>query len=215
MENGYEIGYELVSKQVRAYRTNDVNSVRRALSSNIQEYLVHEGVKEDEPHTFKNVFQCGVAISLGVAIFFMRVVLNNSILLTTLCIGLYTSIIAVTFVNDSIQQSRNTIFLGTGVIEQKEDTKKTFLKKLEGRHLHVLLDTANAPKIKIEAQIIDKPTLFVKHLVFTKDVERTMQYGKYFGSTGFFYPPAMVKDIDSIIAELTKRKIIRYVQTMS
>ncbi|EPY33405.1 hypothetical protein STCU_02235 [Strigomonas culicis] len=205
MENGYEIGYELVSKQVRAYRTNDVNSVRRALSSNIQEYLVHEGVKEDEPHTFKNVFQCGVAISLGVAIFFMRVVLNNSILLTTLCIGLYTSIIAVTFVNDSIQQSRNTIFLGTGVIEQKEDTKKTFLKKLEGRHLHVLLDTANAPKIKIEAQIIDKPRFLQAPRVY-KSVERTMQYGKYFGSTGFFYPPAMVKDIDSIIAELTKKK---------
>ncbi|CCW64205.1 unnamed protein product [Phytomonas sp. EM1] len=202
MSEEFTFGYELKSKQVRRYKLNDISSVRRAICANAQEYLSFEGINEESPVNIWRTLLHVFISSMGVLIFLNRKKITQDWPLYILSYAGFFGVVAGMLVNNAMQQSHSVFFMGSGKLENNAIKKFAGLNRHKLRfHLFVY---PYSPQVKFLAEIIESRRLFEnpKSLV---SVEKTVQYGKYFGSTGFFYPPALVKDIDEIIESLIQK----------
>lgn len=204
MTSSFSFGYELKSKQVRKYRPNDINSVRRAISVNAQEYLEYEGVEELQ--LSKWALLAGfLATGLGVAIHVMKMSLAKDPLLTTACISGFFFLVGGMQLSDYLQKNRDVIFVGTGKVTPLEGTKSP-VAALKNQRLRLLLHCEEfSPIIRIQAQLVGKPHLFSPAKVH-RSVEKSVPYGRYFSPSGYFFPPVLTNDLDDLVKKLTKKK---------
>lgn len=197
----HTLGYEIKSKQVRAYETNDLSSVHRALSVNTQEYLAHEGLEEDPPMKLSTVFLETTAIAVGFYLFISKITFHTNPVAVAACFAAFVALVGGMTLNTYMQQSSDLVFQGTGKV-RRDPPPKALFASLQGKRLSVFLVVKGfSPEVKFVAQITKAPALFRKPEVISS-VEKKVQYGKYFGSTGFFYPPALTQDLDSLLKRL-------------
>ncbi|CCW71299.1 unnamed protein product [Phytomonas sp. Hart1] len=202
MTEEIEFGYALKSKQVRHYEINDLDSVKRALTANAQEYLVYEGVEEKSPVSVSgSIFRVFIS-SLGIFIFIAgKKILAQRLLSYISFIGFFGLILGM-IVNNCIHDSYSVFFVGSGKVGSTPNKKFAALNHHKLRfHLFIY---PYSPLVKFIAEITDSGRLFrpYKSLV---SVEKNVYYGKYFGSNGYFYPPALTSDVDDIIEELIQK----------
>lgn len=196
-------GYAAESKQVRQYQTNDTDSVYRALSANIQEYLSHEGLVERSPfrlsHTLLQIFTA----ALGVWIFVVKVSFKAQPFLTVGCFVSFAALVAGQLISAFMQHSSNVVFESTGSLRADAQPRKCF-RALQGRRIRIVLALDGfSTNARITAQCVGPSHTFSPANIF-KSEQMAVQYGKYFGSTGYFYPPALVHDLDAMLSALAR-----------
>lgn len=203
----YTFGYELNSKQVRAYQPHDLGSVRRAITANLQEYLVFEGVKEEDPTSLKNLFLKVLTICSAAGIYVMsKSKVSGFFLLGG--IATFAALVVFQYTCSVMQHNDDVVFVGTGkLLPDASRTQKQCFKKLKGQRLCIRLrqDDGAVPLVKFEVQIIGNSKLFAPPTVYSR-TEQTVQYGQFFGSTGFFFPPPLIKLVDSMLEAVTFKK---------
>lgn len=203
----YSFGYELNSKQVRAYQPHDIGSVRRAITANLQEYLAFEGIVEEDPTSLKNLFLKALTICGAAGIY----VMSKSKVSGTSMLGslvAFAALVAFQYACSVMQHNEDVVFVGVGkLVSDSSRTQKTCFKKLKNQRLCIRLqqDVTAVPVIKFEAQIIGESKLFSPPTVYSR-TEQTVQFGQFFGSTGFFFPPPLIKLVDSMLESVTSRK---------
>lgn len=203
----YAFGYELNSKQVRAYQPHNLGSVRRALTANLQEYLVFEGVVEEDPTSLKNVFLKVLTICGGAGIYVMTKS-NVSGVLQLVSICAFFACVIFQYACSLLQHNDDVVFVGTGMpLSDSSRTQKRCFKKLKNQRLCIRLrqEDSAAPVVKFEAQIIGGSKLFAPPTVYSH-TEQSVQYGQFFGSTGFFFPPPLIKLVDGMLETVTSKK---------
>lgn len=203
----FTFGYELRSKQVRAYQLCDLGSVRRAITANLQEYLVYEGVVEEDPTSLGNLFLKVVTICGAAGIYAMSKSKVSGVLMAS-SIAAFAGLVVFQYVCGVMQHSEDVVFVGTGKpLLDPSRTQKQCFKKLKDQRLLIKLwqkDTA-VPVVTLEAQIVGESKLFSPPIVYSR-TEQTVQYGQFFGSTGFFFPPPLIKLVDSMLDTLMSKK---------
>ncbi|KAG5512291.1 hypothetical protein JKF63_07813 [Porcisia hertigi] len=205
----YNFGYELGSKQIRRYVVNDVRSVHRALASNIQDYLAYEGVKEENPVSLKNVFLKVFTLGVAAGAYALSKRQVSGLLLAGSFL-FFGMLIVFQIAYNIVQNNGDIIFVGTGrLIEDKLRSQKPCFCHLVNRRLCVRLtqEDLSIPVVTLTVQLIGPSSLFSQPPVYSEAV-KTVQYGQFFGSTGFFFPPPLLKLVDELLesAVSTKRK---------
>ncbi|AIN95135.1 hypothetical protein LPMP_010340 [Leishmania panamensis] len=203
----YDFGYELASKQVRVYQTNDVGSVYRALTANLQEYLAYEGIQEEDPTSLKNMFVKVLTVGVGVAVYVLCKSHASEVLLAGSFL-FFGALVAFQLVCSILQHNGNIIFIGSGrVVEDQQRGQKPCFRKLKNQRICIRLTQENMfiPVVKFEVQLIGPSRMFSPPTVYSR-VEKTVQYGQFFGSTGFFFPPALQELIDGMLEAVASKK---------
>ncbi|GET85388.1 hypothetical protein, conserved [Leishmania tarentolae] len=203
----YEFGYELNSKQVRVYQTNDLGSVHRAINANLQEYLAYEGIEEEKPTSLKNLLLKVLALGSAAEVYVISKMHVSRLLLVSSFL-FFGILIAFQIAFSVLQDNGNIIFVGTGkLIESPSRSQKPIFHKLRNQRLCVRLthENVSTPLVKFEFQLIGPSRLFSPPTVYSR-VEKTVQYGQFFGSTGFFFPPPLQKLIDGMLEAVVSKK---------
>ncbi|KPA73685.1 hypothetical protein ABB37_09615 [Leptomonas pyrrhocoris] len=203
----YSFGYELKSKQVRAYQVHDLGSVRKAIIANLQEYLDYEGVAEEEPTSLKNIFLKVVTICGAAGIYVMsKSNVSGAWLLGS--IAAFAALVVFQYACSVMEHSEDVVFVGTGkALSHSSRAQKPCFVKLKNQRLCIRIrqDNVEIPVIQFETQIIGNSKLFSPPTVYSRN-EQTVQYGQFFGSTGFFFPPPFIKLVDSMLDAVTSKK---------
>ncbi|CAJ1985619.1 hypothetical protein - conserved [Leishmania donovani] len=203
----YEFGYELNSKQVRVYQTHDVGSVHRAITANLQEYLAYEGVQEEDPTSLKNLFVKALTLGAAAEVYVLSKFPVSGLLLAS-SFFFFGILIAFQLTSSLLQRNGDIIFVGTGRLTGNPSrSQKPCFRKLKNQRLCVRLtqESMCAPLVKFEFQLIGPSRLFSPPPVYSQ-VEKTVQYGQFFGSTGFFFPPPLQKLIDGMLEAVVSKK---------
>lgn len=203
----FKFGYELNSKQVRVYQPHDIGSVRRAISANLQEYLVHEGIHEEDPTSLKNLFLKVLTLCVAAGVYVLSKSRVSGQLLATAFV-LFAALIGFQVACSMLQRNDSVIFVGTGqLLEDQTRVQKSCFRKLKRQRVCVRLTQENlaVPVVRLEVQIIGPSRLFAPPPVYSR-VEKSVQYGQFFGSTGFFFPPPLISLIDGMLESVSVRK---------
>ncbi|KAG5488106.1 hypothetical protein LSCM1_08171 [Leishmania martiniquensis] len=203
----YQFGYELNSKQIRVYQTNELGSVQRAITANLQEYLAYEGIQEDAPTSLKNLLLKVLSLGVAAEVYALSKLRVHGLPLTC-SILFFGVLIAFQAACSVLQKNANVIFVGTGgPIDDQSRSQKPCFRKLKNRRVcfRMMQESASAPVVRLEVQLIGPPRLFSPPIVYSR-VEKTMQYGQFFGSTGFFFPPPLLKLIDEMLESVVSKK---------
>ncbi|CAG9567097.1 conserved hypothetical protein [Leishmania major strain Friedlin] len=202
----YEFGYELNSKQVRVYQTHDVGSVHRAITANLQEYLAYEGVQEEDPTSLKNLFVKALTLGVATEVYVLSKFRVSGLLLAS-SFFFFGILIAFQLTCSFLQRNGDIIFVGTGRLIEGPRPQKRCFRKLKNQRLCVRLtqESMCAPLVKFEFQLIGPSRLFSPPPVYSQ-VEKSVQYGQFFGSTGFFFPPPLQKLVDGMLEAVVSKK---------
>jgi hypothetical protein len=203
----YSFGYELNSKQVRVYQPHELRSVRRAITANLQEYLVYEGIVEEDPTSLKNLFLKVVTICGAGGIYVMsKSEVRGALMFGS--IATFAALILFQYACSFMQHDEDVVFVGTGrELSDPSREQKSCFKKLKNQRLCIRLrhEDSVLPIVVFEAQIIGKSKLFAPPTVYSS-TQQTVQYGQFFGSTGFFFPPPLIKLVDSMLEKVSSKK---------
>ncbi|EPY38098.1 hypothetical protein AGDE_05833 [Angomonas deanei] len=111
----------------------------------------------------------------------------------------------LSFLNSYAQKSSNVFFKSSGRVKETAQSKK-YISLLKGKQLRILYYTNSfSYTVKLEAQIVDKPRLFRAQQVLAS-ASKEVQFSKYFSAHGFFYPPALKEDMDSLLLSVASKK---------
>ncbi|KAG5512530.1 hypothetical protein GH5_08497 [Leishmania sp. Ghana 2012 LV757] len=203
----YRFGYELKSKQVRVYQPHDLGSVQRAITANLQEYLVYEGVQEEDPTSLKKLLVKVLTLGVAAEVYALSKLQASGLPLA--CSFLFFGVLVAFQVACSVLQCNgNVIFVGTGrPMEDQSRSQKPCFRKLKNKRLCFRLtqESMSCPVVTLEVQLIGPSRLFSPPTVYSR-VQKKVQYGQFFGSTGFFFPPPLLKLIDEMLNAVVSKK---------
>lgn len=199
-----EFTYELTSKQIRRYKVNALQSVRRAITSNIQDYLGYQGVCDTQVSLW-SIAPNIVVIIAGLMIFVQWVMQLPIEYVYYEIVGFYVLLI-LKHVWDRKFVLADLVFEGTGNVVVK-DHSKPFVKTLgeTKKKLRVFLhytEKNNAMLLKME---LVEDSLFPTSSELVLSAEKKILYSRYFSEQGFFYSFNMIKDVDSVLNRLLER----------
>eukprot|EP00796_Vickermania_ingenoplastis_P010751 gene10751-7479_t len=183
----YEFSYEIKSKQIRRYKVNSLQSVRRAISSNIQDYLEFQGIREKQISLWSIVPNI-IIIALAALICFQRFYLLSSDYFVYEIFSFY-AILVLKYFWDRKFVVGDVIFEGTGNTDVKEHSK-AFVRTLctTQKKLRVLLlytEKHNAMILKLQ---LVEDSIFSSSAKLLCSVDKRIMFCRYFNSQGFFYP---------------------------
>lgn len=200
----YQFGYELKSKQVRRYKVNCLQSVRKGIAANIQDYLEYQGVSEAQ-FSFSSMVPAFVILCIGAVIFLQW-------LLRAPDSRVQCSIVVffIAFLFSKIWEKKfalnDVVFEGKGKVEVNENSKP-FIKALaevKGKIRIYLSYTESCNAMSLKVQIVDD-SFFPAHSKVRCGVEKRILFSEYFNFQGFFFPPAMIADLDALMNRLLNR----------
>ncbi|CCD12628.1 unnamed protein product [Trypanosoma congolense IL3000] len=201
----YVYGYELYSKNVVQYSSiSDIKTIKSAIAANINDYLTHLEVFESSKcctigETVSYSLLAGALFAAGFIYLAKDVLLPYS--LTTLSlIGITALATLGAYVCDFVQQTDSVAFSAT--VSPSAHGNKEYISALKGRRVCIRLnDVPNTSKICMEAQLIGPPSLFGAPEVYFSSLNE-VPYGRYFSKDGYFFPPALVNDVDKLLNSL-------------
>lgn len=197
----FSFTYELTSKQIRLYTINDLSSIGRALHANVQEYLEWLGFGEKRPISTKEFLFAMFTVCCAV-VFFCVTSVSYLGIFDVLCLATFILCFVPIFYYRWRHQLEDLAFHFNGSICR--DDAPDWVKRFEGRPMCIFIrGNQYSPVIEFEARLI-KDAGFFTGVETIASVKKSVQYGKYFGSTGFFYSPPFVKDVDDLLNDLSR-----------
>lgn len=185
---------------------NDVNSVHWAIVANLEEYLHYEGVVEESNTSLKVLAFQALTIAFSGVVFLCRKMEMTALPFAYIVVA-FTIFVGMQFLYNVKQGNRDVIFIG--MLQPSDDKleQKKWKNHLKGKRLCVRLRHADicVPVATLEMQFIGRSKLFSPPSVLCR-VEREIAYGKFFGSSGFFFPPSFTACVDEVLRELCSRK---------
>lgn len=198
MSKQRELGFELGSKVVRSYRTNDMFCVRKALNDCIYEYVVDE--KGFSACTRVDNFRIllGVlSVIVGVGSHVDKTPFPEIVPFLLQCIVLYHVLAAALYY--TYRYLEGDAFLVTVPIDDKASP-------LYGKSVQFssAVDPFE-PYYTIEAKVLGpKPRFVVVPRKVVKAAKSKLSIGRFFDAGGYIYPPNIKDEVDCIIAELAE-----------
>ncbi|KEG11701.1 putative lipase domain protein [Trypanosoma grayi] len=201
-------GYDLYSEDVRQYSSlSDIRTVKSAVANNIRDYLCHTDAFEVTPNCDKNTILYYVLVSISsliaITLFLGKDVLKLYDWITYTLLGICAICCPLAYLCDFGQDAESVAFLGTGSpLHGVELHNKDYIRVLKGRRLCVRVrEVPNSSKLSIEAQLVGPARLFAAPCVYFS-VSREAPYGRYFSKDGYFFPPALVEDVEILLKSL-------------
>lgn len=210
----FEFGYEIKSKQVRRYTVNSLQSVRRAISSNIQDYLGYQGISENRVSLLSlvpNVFIIVAGIFVNLPLLFRHMERPNGQLY---CVLFYLLYAAKSLWERHVSSANGSvIFESTGAVDVKPHSKP-YVRALgeTGKLFRISLDyTEKQNAVNVKMQLLEPPRGLYDRMrgkgKVLRGVERRICYCNYFSAQGFFYSVNMIRDVDEMCQRLVERYI--------
>ncbi|RNF10403.1 putative lipase domain protein [Trypanosoma rangeli] len=204
----YVYGYDLYSESVRKYSpVNDLRTAKNAIVNNIHDYLLHlDEFEANIGHKRKLILICvSIFVSVGItcSLMFGREFFESYPRTKYALMGISGLFCLFACFYGSLHDSDRIVFTVAGPSIHRNDTRrKDYLHALRGRRVCVRVnEVPDSATINIETQLVGPFRLFAPSSVYYS-VSRGVPYGRYFSKDGFFYPPPMVEDIDTLLRSL-------------